>query len=452
VPLPLMSMEFIDDEDPRPRLASCASFDLRFEMLKATWRAACGARMRTPTAPTSMTSRRRDQARACIAALLRSKRSFSVFGAREGAPLSLASVCAASVIRFLPYVRGRYDAQERYALGYGSSGDEPIFQRCVKMVALQKHCGNVAVLRDGRMLMTDFAKHKLYVYTKPTAGFIDCYRRYGNALSLREIGPQTWQSFTHLAEFNRARLQEYHETGRRPSLVINTYGKEPLQFAGPRQVCVSPDGFIFIAEQLNKRVQVLTPTFQFHAFISAPESASRLFGGPLGVCADRDFVVVRYRYHTVAVFRRTGEFVRCITDMDMDENVPALVSIPTTNAFACVRSRPRRVTIFTVRGTVVRDVEIPQDPHGETPVGIAVSPHGEVVAATKTGGGSHIHIWNSDGQPYMSVKDCEDVDGVVLSRAGDIVTYHLVRDRRHRGRHRSRAGRHGSYIKFFKLN
>lgn len=437
-----MNVTAADDEDPRPRLAS---FDLRFEMLKATWRAACGARMRTPTASTS---RRRDQARACIAALLRDKRSFCVFGAREGAPLSLASVCAASVIRFLPYVRGRYDTKERYALGYGSSGDEPIFQRCVKMVTLQKHCGNVAVLRDGRMLMTDFAKHKLYVYTKPTAGFIERYRNYGNALSLREIGPQTWQSFTHLAEFNRSRLQEYHETGRRPSLVINTYGKEPLQFAGPRQVCVSPDGFIFIAEQLNKRVQVLTPTFQFHAFISTSQKfGTRYFGGPLGVCADRDFVVVRYRYHTVAVFRRTGEFVRCITDMDMDENVPALVSIPATNAFACVRSRPRRITIYTVEGTVVRDLEIPQDPHGETPVGIAVSPHGEFVAATKMSSGSRLHIWAGDGQPYMSKKDCEDVDGVVLSRAGDIVTYHLVRG----GRHRSRAGRHASVIKFHKL-
>lgn len=44
---------------------------------------------------------RHDAARVCIATLLRDTRRFSVLGARDGAPLSIASVHAAAALRFI---------------------------------------------------------------------------------------------------------------------------------------------------------------------------------------------------------------------------------------------------------------------------------------------------------------------------------------------------------------
>jgi hypothetical protein len=48
---------------------------------------------------------------------------------------------------------------------------------------------------------------------------------------------------------------------------IGTNGDGPMQFQLPRQVCIAPDGFVFVADCDNNRVQVLTPSLGFHCFI-----------------------------------------------------------------------------------------------------------------------------------------------------------------------------------------
>jgi hypothetical protein len=377
-----------------------ASSDLRFALLKSARCAVLGARIRKEVAhiPAAETSRR-ERALACIAALL--------CDIRKGAPHSLASV-----ILFLPCASGHYEFVGRYRLVHQ--------EYCyVKMLLLQTYCGNVAVTANGELVMTDFAAHDVLVYTQT---------------KLEKLASQVHGRYTN--------------------------GKSPLQFAGPRQVCVSPDGFVFIAEQLNRRIQILTPAFQFHAFIDACSQANE---GPVGVCADMDFVIVRSKFD-IAVFRRTGEFVRRIRDVHLNYCVTALLSfandrvLPRANYFACVRSRPvtamNRITIYTVEGAIVREWDIPRtgSPLRESPISIAVSPRGELVAATRTNNGMRIDMWNEEGQPHMSVDCCEDVDGVTVLN-GTVIAYSLLRDRDRRGatRHRSKSRRHRSYIQFMAL-
>jgi DNA-binding beta-propeller fold protein YncE len=89
--------------------------------------------------------------------------------------------------------------------------------------------------------------------------------------------------------------------------VIGGAGDGPLRFKGPRQVCIASDGFVFIADAGNDRVQVLTPTLDFHCFIGQGQLER-----PVGVCANADVVVVSESdAHRVSVFkRRDGALLR----------------------------------------------------------------------------------------------------------------------------------------------
>jgi DNA-binding beta-propeller fold protein YncE len=80
--------------------------------------------------------------------------------------------------------------------------------------------------------------------------------------------------------------------------VIGGAGNGPLQFNRPLQVWVASDGFVFVADSGNNRVQVLTPTLDFHAFIGVGQ-----LHRPAGVCANADIVVVS-DMSGVSVFNR----------------------------------------------------------------------------------------------------------------------------------------------------
>jgi DNA-binding beta-propeller fold protein YncE len=80
--------------------------------------------------------------------------------------------------------------------------------------------------------------------------------------------------------------------------VIGGAGKGRLQFNGPRQVWVSSDNQVFVADYGNNRVQVLTPHFDFRAVVGAGQLQ------PAGVCANDAIIVVSERGHRISVFNR----------------------------------------------------------------------------------------------------------------------------------------------------
>jgi hypothetical protein len=89
--------------------------------------------------------------------------------------------------------------------------------------------------------------------------------------------------------------------------IIGGAGDGPLQFKAPRQICVASDGFVFIADHGNGRVQVLSPDLTFHRFIGEGQ-----LHDPSGVCANADIVVVSQTlFRQISVFRRDdGALVR----------------------------------------------------------------------------------------------------------------------------------------------
>jgi hypothetical protein len=69
--------------------------------------------------------------------------------------------------------------------------------------------------------------------------------------------------------------------------VVGDWGQCPLQFRNPCEVWIAPDDFVFVVDWGNDRVQVLTPTLDFHCFVGVGQ-----LRGPIGVCANADVVVV----------------------------------------------------------------------------------------------------------------------------------------------------------------
>jgi hypothetical protein len=80
--------------------------------------------------------------------------------------------------------------------------------------------------------------------------------------------------------------------------VVAGAGDGPLHFSGPRQLWVASDDYVFVAEVGNNRVQVLTPTLDFHCFVGVD-----WLKAPVGVCTNDVVIAVSEEgAHRVSVF------------------------------------------------------------------------------------------------------------------------------------------------------
>jgi sugar lactone lactonase YvrE len=52
----------------------------------------------------------------------------------------------------------------------------------------------------------------------------------------------------YLTDLESHVIRSYALVDGAPLAVVGSLGSEPLQFCSPRQICVAPDGFIFVAE------------------------------------------------------------------------------------------------------------------------------------------------------------------------------------------------------------
>jgi DNA-binding beta-propeller fold protein YncE len=186
----------------------------------------------------------------CVAAVLGDAlHRVSVLGGREGMPRSLGSVHGGSVTRFL---------------GGALRG---VVSRVIDTPGVESWYNGVALSVDGGTLLV-------------ADGGVEC---------------------THT-------IHEFCVADGTRRRVVGSKGDGPLQFAIPRQVCIAPDGFVFVADADNSRVQVLTPDLAFHSFIGVG-----VLPCPVGVCANTDVVVVAdLEAQCVFVLNRCdGALLRC---------------------------------------------------------------------------------------------------------------------------------------------
>jgi DNA-binding beta-propeller fold protein YncE len=167
--------------------------------------------------------------------------------------------------------------------------------------------------------------------------------------------------------------------GERRRVVGGVVGNEPLRFYVPRQVFIAPDGFVFLAEAGNNRVQVLTPPLDFHRFIGGGG-----LNGPVGVCANTTVVVVtELLAHRISVFDRgDGSLLRTFGregSGDGELLYPRALCFMSGDRHVAVADFGNdRVSVFSVDGEFIRHVGV--DVLGY-PLGLAVSAFDELVVA-----------------------------------------------------------------------
>jgi DNA-binding beta-propeller fold protein YncE len=289
----------------------------------------------------------------CVSAVLGDAlRRVSVLGGREGMSRSLGSVYGGSVTRFLGGLRG-------------------VASRVIPTPGVKSECGGVAVSRDGCTLLA--------------------------------VG--TWDRSNSIHVFSVA------DGSRRR--VIGGRGDGPLQFNCPCQVWIAPDDFVFVADCVNNRVQVLTPSLDFHAFVGVGQ-----LDGPAGVCANADVVVVSENNASrVSVFSRgDGTFLRQFGregrgDGDSQLNCPsALCFMSGDRHVAIADTSNSRVSVFSVDGDFIRHVGV--GVLGR-PKGVFCSAFDELVVADK--GNDRVVVFTASGEVAMTFGD-GGFSGIALYR------------------------------------
>jgi sugar lactone lactonase YvrE len=280
----------------------------------------------------------------CVGAVLGDAvRRVAVLGGREGMSRSesLGSVYGGSVARFL---------------GGGFRG---VVSRVIATPGVKSTGNGVAVSRDGHTLVVS-----------DNNGFSHAIHEY-------DVG-----------DGSRRR-------------VVGSKGDRSLQFRTPCQVCIAPDDFVFVADYLNHRVQVLTPALDFHSFIG---EGALVF--PEGVCANADVVVVsECPVQRISVFNRCdGTLFRRFGSPgsgDGQLRLPrALCFMSGDRHVAVTDSWNGRVSLFSIDGEFIRHVGVGVL---KQPLGVACSALNELFVADT--GNRRVVVFSDVGELLMSFGD-----------------------------------------------
>jgi DNA-binding beta-propeller fold protein YncE len=279
----------------------------------------------------------------------------SVLGGREGMARSLGSVYGGSVTRFL---------------GGSLRG---VQSRVIAMPGVQSWSNGLAVSRDGATLLvsdSDGGSRAIHVFRVAD----------GSCVS----------------------------TLPRPPCSFST--TSPYPFAGPRQLSIAPDDFVFVADFGVNRVRVLTPTLEFHTYVGADAALM----SPSGVCACADIIVVSERdSHRISVFNRgDGALLRqfgCAGSGDGQLHWPLGLCFVSNDRHVAVVDRDNdRVSVFSVEGEFVRHVGVGAL---KRPYGVACSAFDELVVADR--GNSRVAVFSGSGE-LMQCMGCDLFSGVAI--------------------------------------
>ncbi len=108
------------------------------------------------------------------------------------------------------------------------------------------------------------------------------------------------------SEIIRYDLDNYRFKGK-----IGRMGSEPGMFHYPTNIFVSQDGFIFVSDSLNFRIQIFTPEGKFMNAFGKPGDGPGYFARPRGVAVDSDgnIYVVDALFDNVQIFNKDGKLL-----------------------------------------------------------------------------------------------------------------------------------------------
>lgn len=212
---------------------------------------------------------------------------------------------------------------------------------------------------------------------------------------------------------------EGKEVSLTADIVIGTQGSGPGQFNRPRDLAVAPDGTLYVADTDNHRVQHLSPngqvlhTWGSFADLSKGEAPGGTFYEPWGIAVDQDgFVYVADTWnHRIQKFTSEGEFVKMWGYFGQGEKPEAFwgprdVAIDPEGRVLVSDTGNKRIVSFDADGNFVSEFGSQGFEPGEfyEPVGIAINDQGNLYVADTWNQRIQSFQPNGDGtyQPLMS--------------------------------------------------
>ena len=156
---------------------------------------------------------------------------------------------------------------------------------------------------------------------------------------------------------------------------IDTFGKEGSaigQFKYPYDVKISPDGRVYVADELNYRVQVFNPDWTISHVISVQDGLSC----PKAIALDQsgDIHVTADNPSSVTVFTSTGQFVRHYGGSEISK--PFGIAIDSSDYSLVTSWNNKTLSVSDHSGRLIHSIGGFNSPHG-----VSVSPDGSVWVA-----------------------------------------------------------------------
>jgi streptogramin lyase len=178
-----------------------------------------------------------------------------------------------------------------------------------------------------------------------------------------------------------------------PEAILGGTGATPGFFSAPRGLAIDPQGWIYVADSNNHRIQVLNAagelqqTWGFYADSSAGEAAAGGFNQPwdLSVASDGSVIVVDTWNHRIQRFTAQGDLINRF-DTSLASLTPAGlygprgVAVDREDHVYIVDTGNKRVLIFSLDGELLGSFGSGGLSMGnlDEPVGVAVGPLGRI--------------------------------------------------------------------------
>ncbi|OHB75527.1 MAG: hypothetical protein A2Z25_07445 [Planctomycetes bacterium RBG_16_55_9] len=240
-----------------------------------------------------------------------------------------------------------YDAEGQFRFHFGSRGSEP-GQLLFPL--------GIATAPDGRIFVADSGNHRFQVFAEE-GKLIDAVTLPDGASGVppdpTDVVVDPLRQRLYITDNDNHRILVYNFTMRSCESVWGGPGQGERQFRFPFLLDVSSQGYLFVVEPINTRVQVLNPDGKFVGFVGGWGVKPGQLFRPKGVAihADRAFVTDSY-LGSVQVFDLSGSFLGALGDADGEA-----MKFVTPTGIACDPER-KRLYIVELKANRVCRVEL----------------------------------------------------------------------------------------------
>jgi uncharacterized protein (TIGR03663 family) len=239
--------------------------------------------------------------------------------------------------------------------------------------------------------------------------FID-RKIFGNPIGSTDIAVFFRRDIEDADFFKGRKIPESAESVEKLELVpVASWGREggkPGEFREPRDIAVSKDGFVYVADTKNHRIEKFSKEGDFILTFGSEGAGAGQFNQPTGVGVDKlgNVYVADTWNHRIQVFKPSGEFIREFKGGREGFWAPKDVDFDLLGNIYVVDTGYHRVQEFSPEGTFLKawggkGERIPGV--FSEPVGIYVREGREVFVADT--GNHRVQVFTEDGKPLRTI-------------------------------------------------